>query len=158
MCCMSTSAQRTRRGWKKRKSERCRCMVVCRSGNGKSLAQCPRSIGMCGGSFGNGTPHLDEFVDHAAVDLQVHRYAGHAQAVGVGHALVDQWITFRQAHPGGRYAAQIDLVSVRPLAIPGGKAPVAAVVRGTDVLLEEIGDMRLLNHKTRSKGAVRGRV
>ena len=103
---------------------------------------------MCTARFGNGAAHLDEFMGHAPVDLQVHGHAGHAQLVGVFHALIHQRVAFGQAYPGRGHAVHIG-------GQQRGKAPVLAVGGAVEVLGKEPGDGRLVNDQPVGETAVR---
>ena len=108
-------------------------------------------VGMGLECFGNGAPHLDEFMHHTPVNFQVHRHASGTKLVGVHHAFIDQRVALGQTQPSRGDAVNIGRAQWR-------KAPVVAVGRGAQVVVEEISDVSFFKHKALGKCFVRGRV
>lgn len=83
------------------------------------------------------------------VNFQVNGHTGHAQAVGVGNAFIDQWVAFGQAHPARGHAVHIRGQQRR-------KPPVLAVAAAWNVVVEKVADGVGRQHKAVGKGLCEG--
>ena len=117
----------------------------------KGVAQRTGRIGMGVPRFRKNAAHLDEFVGHAPVDFQLDRHACGAQLVAVHHRFIDQRITLGQSQPDGRHIVHLRRQERR-------KAPVFAVSRAAQVMVEKPADVGLLQHEALREPAVRRRV